>query len=89
MGQFKPQRWKLTGDFAPDAQKRRALQHILEAWDKALSDGVEPELMATSAIFAALSDMIDIYGEEPVADMAETLPGRIRAGEFSLSGPIN
>ena len=65
-------------------QKRTALQYLLEAWDQALSEGVEPDLVATSAIFTALSDMVDIYGEEPVAQMAEGLPMRIRAGEFTL-----
>ena len=36
------------------------------------------------AIFAALSDMIASYGEEPVAIMAERLPQRIRNGEFTV-----
>ncbi len=67
-----------------DEQKSVALDRILDAWDDALGDGCEPELIATAAIFAALSDMVDAYGENAVAEMAETLPERIRGGEFSM-----
>ena len=68
-----------------DEQKAVALELLLDAWDEALSRGCSPELVATSAIFAALTDMVDIYGEGPVADMAEGLPDRIRRGEFSIN----
>lgn len=67
-----------------DEQKTLALELILDAWDEALNRGCQPELIATSAIFAAVTDMVDLYGEDPVAEMAETLPGRIRRGEFSM-----
>lgn len=67
-----------------DEQKSLALELILQAWDEALGRGCQPELIATSAIFAALTDMVDAYGEEPVADMADGLPERIRRGEFSM-----
>ena len=48
-------------------------------------DGLDPDCLATAAIFAALSDMIASYGEEPVADMCARLPERIRMGEFTVS----
>lgn len=67
-----------------DEQKRIALERILDAWDAALSEGVQPELLATTAIFAALTDMVDLHGEEDVASMMADLPDRIRNGEFSL-----
>jgi len=80
----------MSADPAPplsDAeQKSRALDVILEAWDRALRDGVAPEYLASTAIFAALTDMIDIFGAEPVAEMCAGLPARVRAGEFSLGG---
>lgn len=66
-------------------QKARALDLILEAWETALKEGVEPEMLASTAIFAALSDMVDLYGAEPVAQMCEGLPARVRAGEFTLA----
>ena len=65
--------------------KRMALRYILEAWEEAVYDGLDPDCIATAAIFAALSDMIGTYGEDPVAKMTERLPERIRAGEFTLS----
>jgi predicted YcjX-like family ATPase len=62
-----------------------ALRYILDAWEEAVYDGVDPDCIATAAIFAALSDMIATYGEEPVSVMCERLPERIRAGEFTVS----
>ncbi len=67
-----------------DDQKRLALEHLLDAWDTSLEQGVQPEILATTAIFAALTDMVDLHGEEFVAQMAESLPARIRSGEFTL-----
>jgi hypothetical protein len=70
-----------------DEQKRVALQVILEAWDDAVEQGASSEIVASSAIFAALTDMIDIYGEDTVADMVAEWPDRIREGEFTLKPP--
>jgi len=67
-----------------EEQKAIALDRLLDAWDDLLDDGCEPDQIATAAIFAALTDMVDAYGEEPVAEMAESLPARIRRGEFSM-----
>lgn len=65
--------------------KHVALRYILDAWEEAVYDGIDPDCLATAAIFAALSDMIATYSEEPVAVMCERLPERIRAGEFTVS----
>jgi len=64
--------------------KRRALELILDAWDKALTEGAEAEVIASVAIYAALADMVDRYGETAVADFCATLPERTRRGEFTL-----
>ena len=64
--------------------KARALQLILDAWEKALADGAEPEVVASVAIYAALADMVDRYGEEAVAEFCQSLPERVRRGEFTL-----
>ena len=73
-------------DSGEEAQRSRqaALRYILDAWEEAVYDGLDPDCVATAAIFAALSDMIASYGEEPVAVMAERLPQRIRNGEFTV-----
>jgi hypothetical protein len=68
-----------------DEQKKVALRLILDAWDAALKKGVKPELLATTAIFAALTDLVAIHGEEPVANMLQDLPTRVLAKEFSFA----
>ncbi len=60
-----------------------ALRYILDAWEEALFDGIDSDCVATAAIFAALSDMIAAYGEEPVANMTELCPSA-SAGEFTI-----
>lgn len=68
-------------------QKKLALEAIVAAWEQSLSKGVSAELLASTAIFAALTDMIDLHGEEAVADMCATLSERVRSGEFTLARP--
>ncbi len=68
----------------PD-RKARALDLILDAWDKALGEGIEAEVLASVAIYAALVDMVDQFGPEAVADFCATLPERVRNGEFTLA----
>ena len=65
-------------------KKARALELILDAWDRALSEGADAEVVASVAIYAALADMVDRYGEDAVADFCATLPERVRRGEFTL-----
>lgn len=69
----------------PTEAKHLALRYILDAWEEAVYEGLEPDCIATAAIFAALSDMVASYGEEPVAVMCAKLPDRIRGGEFSIA----
>lgn len=67
-----------------DPQKQEALRYILDAWEEALHDGIEPEMLANAALFASLADLIDVYGENAVAKMTTGLPRRINHGEFTL-----
>jgi len=67
-----------------DAQKAIALDLLLHAWEDALRQGVAPEMLASTAVFAALADMVDLHGEAAVAQFCSELPARVRAGEFSL-----
>jgi hypothetical protein len=69
---------------ASEAQKQAALSYILDAWEEALHDGIEPEMLANAALFAALADLIDVYGEDAVAKMTSGLSRRIHHGEFTL-----
>jgi hypothetical protein len=74
-----------VADQAASETKQAALRYILDAWEDAIREGLDPDCIATAAIFAALSDMIATYGEEPVAVMCGRLPERIRLGEFTLN----
>jgi hypothetical protein len=71
---------------APDitAQKQTALRLLIDAFNEADDDGVEPDCMVQAALFFSLKEFIEAYGEEPVAKFAEGLPRRIRDGEFSV-----
>jgi hypothetical protein len=69
-------------------KKRVALSYLGEAWDGAMAEGVDSEILAHAALFAALSDLISTYGEDAVAGLAQTLPDRIQAQEFSIGRRI-
>jgi hypothetical protein len=56
----------------------------LDAREEALHDGTEPEMLANAALFAALADLIGVYGEDAVAKMTTGLSRRIHHGEFTL-----
>jgi predicted YcjX-like family ATPase len=73
---------------ANEEPKQAALRYILDAWHEAVQDGIESDCLAMAAMFAALSDMVETYGEEPVAKMAEGLADRIRIGEFTIGRSI-
>lgn len=65
-------------------QKQIALDLLLDAWNNAIDKGVDTEVLAKTAIFAGLSDMVGAYGERAIAEMTEELPRRIRAGDFTV-----
>jgi hypothetical protein len=65
-------------------QRRAALSLVMDAFTEGRLDGLEGDCLAQAAIFAALKELVDIYGEEAVADFASRLPERVRAGEYSL-----
>ena len=65
-------------------KKRLALTFLSDAWDEALAERVDPDILANSALFLALSDLVAAYGEEAVAEFAKALPKRIQAFEFSV-----
>ena len=73
-----------SGSADDNTQKQLALRYILDAWEEALHDGIEPEMLANAALFAALADLITVYGEDAVAKMTAGLSRRIQHGEFTL-----
>ncbi|MEX0853583.1 MAG: hypothetical protein WD036_09935 [Bauldia sp.] len=69
-------------------QKRLALAYLSEAWDGALAEGVDSEIVAHVALFTALADLISVYGEDAVAELAKGLPKRVQALEFSVDRSV-
>ncbi|AZG77953.1 MULTISPECIES: hypothetical protein [Methylocystis] len=64
-------------------QHRAALAYVTEAFAEAILAGIESDSFAHAALCAALRELVATYGEESVAVFAETLPARLRAGEFT------
>ncbi|MCB1501480.1 MAG: hypothetical protein KDK07_17130 [Bauldia sp.] len=64
-------------------KKRLALTYLSEAWNAAMDEGVDAEILAHAALFTALAELIETYGEDAVAELAGSLPRRIKAFEFS------
>jgi hypothetical protein len=62
-----------------------ALSVILEAWEMGADRGVAPEMMAYAALFTALTDLVAVFGEDAVADLATGLSRRVANGEFTLA----
>jgi len=72
-------------DTLPEPGERElALEYIAEAWNSAEDDGVESLALAHAALFAALATLVRLHGEDGAATLVETLPVRVRAGEYSL-----
>ena len=70
-------------------QKQQAYERLATAWEEAIGDGVDPDILAHVALFAALRDLVDTYGEGAVAEFAGRLPERVTAGEFSVPSTLN
>ena len=62
----------------------KALDCILEAWEEGTESGIARELMAYAALYAALTDLVAEFGEEPVMSLVNSLAARVEKGEFTL-----
>lgn len=67
-----------------EAQKRVVLDLLYDAWAEASSEGVDNDIFANAALFIALAEMIETYGESAVSELAASLPTRIQNGEFTV-----
>lgn len=73
-------------DDATAAEERRAaLGFVTEAFAEAILAGVDGPCFAHAALFTAFQELVCLYGEDSVARFAETLPERLRLGEFSVA----
>lgn len=71
-------------DFSAAEERREALGYVTEAFAEAILAGVEGSCFAHAALFTALQELVESFGEEQTAEFAQSLPERIRMGEFSI-----
>jgi hypothetical protein len=79
MTRFNP----LSDEDAGAEQHNAALVYVTEAFAEAILAGIESDSFAHAALSAALRELVATYGEDSVASFAESLPARVRGGEFS------
>lgn len=72
-------------DDAHGEQHQAALAYVTEAFAEAILAGIESDSFAQAALTASLCELVATYGEEAVVKLAEALPDRIRAGEFTYA----
>jgi len=65
------------------AQPLAATNHIVDAYEKALAEGVSPETVATAALSTAIGLLVQVHGEDVVAKMLEDMPAKVRLGSFT------
>lgn len=63
-------------------KKQVALEYHNEAWADGMSDGIEAEILAETAITTALTELVRLHGEDDVVVMMDTLRKRLEYGEF-------
>ncbi|MBP0614271.1 hypothetical protein [Jiella mangrovi] len=63
-------------------KKQVALEYHNEAWADGMSDGIEAEILAETAISTALTELVRLHGEDDVLTLMETLRKRLEYGEF-------
>lgn len=67
-------------------EKQRVASHFLhEAWDSALEEGIEPNILADSAVDVALTRLFTEAGEDSVRSMIEALSDRLASGHFDAT----
>lgn len=71
--------------FEAQEMKRAALGYLTEAFAEARLDGLDSDYVAHAALFAAFKELVDRYGEGPVARFAQSLPDKIERGDFSCA----
>ncbi len=64
-------------------QPRAATNIIVDAYEKAIAQGIPPETVATAALSTAIGLMVQIHGEDLVAKTLEDIPHKVRAGTFT------
>jgi len=65
-----------------EEKHRVALEFFQEAWNSAIQEGIEPSILAETAIKNALTNLSSAEGIEPVTALINDLPDRNESGHF-------
>ncbi|MFD0915736.1 hypothetical protein ACFQ14_04890 [Pseudahrensia aquimaris] len=65
-----------------EEKKRVALEFFSEAWAAAIDEGIEPSILAETAMFTAISRLSEEASEKAASDLVEQLPQRFECGDF-------
>ncbi len=70
-------------------KKQVAFEYHNEAWADGISDGIEAEILAETAISTALTELVRAHGEDDVLLMLDALRKQIEYGEFRLDRSVH
>ncbi len=66
-----------------EAHKKLAASIFSDAWRSAAAEGIENELIAGTALSAAVASLVRTHGQEAAAQAVERLAETIRSGKFA------
>ncbi|MDY8110474.1 hypothetical protein U0C82_15130 [Fulvimarina sp. 2208YS6-2-32] len=69
-------------------KKQVALEYHNEAWADGISEGIESEILAETALATAMTELVRLYGEDHAIDMIDGLRRRVEFGEFRANQTI-
>jgi hypothetical protein len=62
--------------------RMEALKGHGEAWASGISQGIDPQILADTALYTAFHELIRSGGEDAALDLVDRLKERILCGEF-------
>ena len=65
-----------------EEKKRVALEFFEEAWSNAINEGIVASILAETAVFTALSRLVEAEGEDSITKMVSALPQKHESGHF-------
>ena len=68
-----------------EEKRLTAVESHSEAWADGISAGIEPEIMAETALTTALEELLRVSGDEAALALLERMRERVEAGEFNAN----
>ncbi|RFC66212.1 hypothetical protein DYI37_01740 [Fulvimarina endophytica] len=63
-------------------KKQVALEYHNEAWADGISEGIESEILAETALSTAMTELVRLHGETHALDVLESLRRQVEFGVF-------